>query len=111
MTSNITEKEPNWPCYNCIGLAMCVGKNQFTIAMLCDNLLDYMVDFYQVGINHFGRVVVFVDPLNKKFELEHSHNKKGILIGDPELSSYDKQRRIIINPITQTKTYGGIKLA
>jgi hypothetical protein len=99
MTESLQD-EP-YPCAACIGLAMCVGKDQYRVVMDCDILVDFLVNKYKDILSHFGRCNIIVGPLDKFFEMKYSHEKRGIVIGEPNRQNGFQtpgNRRIVVNP-------------
>ena len=99
--SNESElKNPPYPCENCFVLPICLPRDQYTIAMKCDILVDHLVDRFKDALNHFGRCCIKVTPLDKFFEIVYSHERRGIVIRQPsrEDGFYNPGRRIVVNP-------------
>jgi hypothetical protein len=96
-------KDKPYPCKNCPVLPICLGRDHYNTIKKCDILVNYLIDKYIGVLEHFGRCCITVDPLNKRFEMKFSYERKGIVIGEPfrDDAFYIQAKRIIVNPYNQ----------
>ena len=92
-------KNTQYPCETCPVLPICLTQDHYTILMKCDILTDHLIHKYIYALEHFGRVNIQVDSLNKMFEIKFDNEGKNIVIGQP--FGFDipfSIRRVLINP-------------